>query len=282
MNAAPASTGAAGTTPRRRRSPEITVLRLLPWPSPLHRLWAGTKLLVVAGLALMVSIRPTWPALGVAAAVVALGTLVARVPPGAVPRLPRWIWVALAFSALLAARSGTAPLTHVAGVQVSLGGLGDWALLTLLAVVLLGGALLVGWTTPLGEVAPALGRLAAPARWLRLPVDEWIVAVGLAIRCLPLLIDETRTLVAVRRVRRRRVAVRPSSVRTTLRVVGYEAHDLLATLVVVALRRARDLADAMEARGGIRASTGPASGPRLADVVVLATLAVVVTATLVL
>jgi energy-coupling factor transporter transmembrane protein EcfT len=214
--------------------------------------------------------------------VVALGTLVARVPPGAVPRLPRWIWVALAFSALLAARSGTAPLTHVAGVQVSLGGLGDWALLTLLAVVLLGGALLVGWTTPLGEVAPALGRLAAPARWLRLPVDEWIVAVGLAIRCLPLLIDETRTLVAVRRVRRRRVAVRPSSVRTTLRVVGYEAHDLLATLVVVALRRARDLADAMEARGGIRASTGPASGPRLADVVVLATLAVVVTATLVL
>jgi energy-coupling factor transporter transmembrane protein EcfT len=127
-----------------------------------------------------------------------------------------------------------------------------------------------------------LARLAAPARWLRLPVDEWIVAVGLAIRCLPLLIDETRTLVAVRRVRRRHVAVRPSSVRTTLRVVGYEAHDLLATLVVVALRRARDLADAIEARGGIRASTGPASGPRLADVVVLATLAVVVTATLVL
>lgn len=282
MNAAPTPTGAAGATPRRRRSPEITVLRLLPWPSPLHRLWAGTKLLVVAGLALMVSIRPTWPALGVAAAVVTLGTLVARVPRGAVPRLPRWIWLALALSALLAARSGTAPLANVAGVQLSLGGLGDWALLTSLAVVLLGGALLVGWTTPLGEVALALARLAAPARWLRLPVDEWIVAVGLAIRCLPLLIDETRTLVAVRRVRRRHVAVRPSSVRTTLRVVGYEAHDLLATLVVVALRRARDLADAIEARGGIRASTGPASGPRLADVVVLATLAVVVTATLVL
>jgi energy-coupling factor transport system ATP-binding protein len=279
MIPAPAET----TTSRRpRRRPEITVLRLLPRPSPLHRLWAGTKLLVVAALALMVSVRPTWPALGVAAAIVALGAVVAHVPRGAVPRLPRWIWMALALGAVLAAQSGTAPLTHVAGVELSLGGLGDWGLLTLLTVVLLAAALLVGWTTPLGEVAPALARLATPARWVRLPVDEWVVAVGLAIRCLPLLIDETRTLVAVRRVRRRRVTIRRSPVRTTLRMVGFEAHDLLATAVVAALRRARDLADAIEARGGIKATTGEASAPGMADLVVLGTIIVVVAATLLL
>jgi len=147
-------------------------------------------------------------------------------------------------------------------------------------VVLLAAALLVGWTTPLGDVAPALARLAAPARWLRLPVDEWVVAVGLAIRCLPLLIDETRTLVAVRRLRRRRVATRGSPIRATLRVVGVEAHDLLATAVVVALRRARDLADAIDARGGIGAPSGTAPGPGLADWVVLATLGAVIVATL--
>ena len=279
MIAAPTPDGPEAAT-RRRRSREITVLRLLPWPSPLHRLWAGTKLLVVAGLALMVSVRPSWPALGVAAAVVGLGVVVARVPAGAVPRLPRWIWLALAFSGVLAARSGTPPLGRVAGVQVSVGALEDWALLTLLAVVLLAAALLVGWTTPLGDVAPALARLAAPARWLHLPVDEWVVAVGLAIRCLPLLIDETRTLVAVRRLRRRRVAPRGSPIRATLRVVGVEAHDLLATAVVVALRRARDLADAIDARGGIGAPSGTAPGPGLADWVVLATLGAVIAATL--
>ena len=64
-------------------------------------------------------------------------------------------------------------------------------------------AALVGWTTQLGAVAPALARLARPLRVLRLPVDEWIVAIALALRCLPLLIDEMRTLAAARRLRYR-------------------------------------------------------------------------------
>ena len=87
------SRAATSTDPGPRRKPEFVLLRLLPHDSPVHRLWAGTKLLVVAALALMLSIRPTWPALGVAAAVVAAGVVAAKVPAGAVPRLPRWIFV---------------------------------------------------------------------------------------------------------------------------------------------------------------------------------------------
>ncbi len=127
-----------------------------------------------------------------------------------------------------------------------------------------------------------MARLAAPARWVRLPVDEWVVAVGLSIRCLPLLVDETRTLLAVRRLRPRSETLRPRPGRAALKAVSREAHDLLATAVVVALRRARDLADAIEARGGISATTGDDRGPRGVDFAVLAVLAVVVAATLVL
>jgi energy-coupling factor transporter transmembrane protein EcfT len=265
-----------------RRRPELILLRLLPNRSPLHDLWAGTKLVIVAALAVMVSVRPTWPTLAVAAAVVAIGILVARVPSGAVPRLPRWIWFMFLIGVVLDLRSGRPPVVHAAGIDLSLGGLEQWLLLTGLAVVLISAALLVAWTTPLGEVSPALARLTAPLRRLRLPIDEWILAVGLAIRCLPLLVDETRTLVAVRRLRRRPEGTRPRPSRHAVRSVAREAHDLLATAVVVSLRRARDLADAIEARGGVGAPSSPVTGPRRRDGVLLAAMVVVVAATLAL
>jgi energy-coupling factor transporter transmembrane protein EcfT len=270
---------AAGTETRRRK-PELILLRLLPRSSPLHRLWAGTKLLVVAGLAVTVSVRPAWPTLAVVAGVVGVGAVVARVPRGAVPRLPHWLYWLVVLDGLLTLRSGAAPIVHVGGVDLSLGGLEDFLLLTGLAVGLLTASLLVAWTTPLGEIAPALARLTAPLRWLRLPVDEWIVAVGLAIRSLPLLIDEVRTLAAVSRLRRR--AAPDSSPRARARSILVEAHGILSTAILVTLRRARDLADAVEARGGLAVRVEASAGPRVRDFVVLVAMAGVVAATLAL
>jgi energy-coupling factor transporter transmembrane protein EcfT len=269
-----------GTEVTRRRKPELILLRLLPHSSPVHRLWAGTKLLVVAGLAVMVSVRPAWPTLAVVAGVVGVGVVAAKVPRGAVPRLPHWVYWLVVLDGLLTLRSGASPIVHVAGVELSVGGLEDFLLLTGLAVALLAASLLVAWTTPLGEVAPALSRLAAPLRWLRLPVDEVIVAVGLAIRSLPLLIDEVRTLAAVSRLRRR--AAPDASPRGRARSVLVEAHGILSTAILVTLRRARDLADAVEARGGLAVRVESSAGPRARDYALLAVMAAVVAATLVL
>ena len=160
-----------------------------------------------------------------------------------------------------------------------MGGLGDWALLVGLAIVILAAALLVGWTTSLGDVAPALARLTAPLRVLRLPVDEWVLAVGLAIRSLPLLIDEIRTLLAVSRLRRP-VTHDRSTPRQRLRRAVREVEGLLSTAVVQALRRARDLADAIEARGGLGAPTTPIATPGAMDAFVLVAVAAAVAAVL--
>jgi len=119
-----------------RRETELTFLRLVPGHSAVHRLWAGTKLLVAAELALMVSISPTWEMIGVAAAVVALELLVARLPLGAFPRLPTWFFVLFAISGLLSLWSATKPVADVGGIAVSLGGLEQWARFTALALVL--------------------------------------------------------------------------------------------------------------------------------------------------
>ena len=77
--------------PHRARSAdsEITFLRLVPGDSFVHRLWAGTKLIVAAELALTASVSPTWFSLGVLAGLVLLGlVLSASVPLSAFPRLP--------------------------------------------------------------------------------------------------------------------------------------------------------------------------------------------------
>ena len=246
------STATMTTRERRRprRETELTFLRLVPGDSPVHRLWAGTKLLIAAELALMVSISPTWRMLGVASAVVAVELLVARIPFGAFPRLPNWFFVALGISALLSLWSSTEPLVHVGGVALSLGALDEWARFLLLAVVLVTSGALIGWTTPLGEVAPALSRIFRPLRWLRLPVDEWVIAIALAIRCLPLLIDEIRILGAARKLRSHEDNSRERP-RAAVRRVLIETHDLMSTVLVASIRRARDLADAIVARGGI-------------------------------
>jgi energy-coupling factor transporter transmembrane protein EcfT len=240
-----------------RREPELTFLRLVPGDSPVHRLWAGTKLLVAVELMLTATITPTWFTLAVIAGVVLLALLVGNIPLGAFPRLPRAFYILVGAGLLLSSWSSMEPVVQLGPLPVSLGALADATRLLSLAVVLVVSAAVVGWTTPLGAVAPALSRLARPFRALRLPVDEWIVAVALALRCLPLLIDEMRTLAAARRLRHRA----PEHHRPSRRGV-IEVHDLVATAIIVSLRRAHDLADAMNARGGVGAIGDAQAGAR--------------------
>jgi len=257
MTASTAPTPPVKPERARRRETEVTFLRLVPGDTFVHRLWAGTKLILAAELALTASVSPTWLTLGVLAGMVLIGLLVADIPLGAFPRLPRGLYLLLLVGLALNALSTQSPLVHVGPVSVSVGSLEDSTRFLVLAVVLITSAALVGWTTPLGAVPPALSRLGAPFRRLRIPVDEWIVAIGLALRCLPLLVDEMRTLAAARRLRHHDHEHRRDARRWLL-----EVHDIVSTSIIVSLRRARDLGDAIEARGGIHAIGNTEDGPR--------------------
>jgi energy-coupling factor transporter transmembrane protein EcfT len=203
-------------------------------------------LVAVVALALMLFLKPTWPSIGAGAALVALAWAVARIPRGALPRLPRWFFIGFALGAFLTFRSNAQPIGHLLGMAVSWGGLEEWARITALTLVVFAAAAVMSWTTPLAEVAPALARLGTPLRAVRLPVDEWAASIALSVRCLPLLIEEVRTLVAARRLRpSTRLAGEPR-----LSWLIRESQDLLFTTLAVSLRRATELGEAMEARGG--------------------------------
>lgn len=256
---------------KRRRS-EITFLRLVPGGSPVHRLWAGTKLIVVAILSVTASLRPTWLTLLTIAVIVFAGFAVGRVPASALPRLPRWFFLMLAIGAVLSVRSTAAPVVHVATQDISLGGLEDWARLTLLTALLVLSAGLVGWTTPLGEIAPALARLTRPFRWTRLPFDEWITAVALSIRSLPILVDEAQTLFAARRLRK---PLEHNRRRRKLRRAARDFSNLVVVAIRATIRHAEDVGDAIEARGGSHTFGDPDGGPGRGDWALLVVIVVV-------
>lgn len=258
------SAGAAWTrlaaASRRRRSQgagQLHLLRYVPGDSPVHRLWAGTKLLSVLAVGLVLSLRVTWGAEGVLAALLVGGAAVGRIPRGALPRPPLWILAGLAVGAALSLVAGGHPEVHAGGIAVGFGSLILWSRFIVLTVLLLGISFLVAWTTPLADLAPALGALLRPLRALRVPVDEAVVGVALSVRSLPLLVDELRSLQAARRVRR------PERARTA-RDLGDEAVDLLVCAFVAATRRAREMGDALEARGGVLAPAG--GGARIGTV----------------
>ena len=153
------------------------------------------------------------------------------------------------------------------GLDIGLGGLLKFLRITALSIVLLALGGMVSWTTNVAEIAPAVAKLGRPLRPLRVPVDEWAVALALALRAFPMLIDEFRMLYAARSLRPKAVLTRR---RDRRRRWALEVVDLIAAAVIVALRRADEMGDAITARGGAGQISAAPSGPKLRDWVALA------------
>jgi energy-coupling factor transport system permease protein len=251
----------AAAANRRQRRP-VVLLRPVPGDSVVHRMWAGSKLLMVAGIGVLMTFYPGWVPIGAVAVLVLVAAWIARIPRGTLPSIPGWLWILLFFGGLTATFSGGSPVIDVGSMQVGLGGLFNFLRITALSIVLLGLGAMVSWTTNVAEIAPAVATLGRPLRAVRIPVDDWAVALALALRAFPMLIDEFRVLYAARRLRPKDVAI---SRRGRLRSVWLEIIDLLATAITVALRRADEMGDAITARGGTGQISASPSRPTVID-----------------
>ncbi|MFZ2510248.1 MAG: energy-coupling factor transporter transmembrane protein EcfT [Gordonia sp. (in: high G+C Gram-positive bacteria)] len=227
-------------------------LRQLPGDSVIHRLWAGTKLLIVLILGLMTWVLPTWPSLGFVALFVVIFAVLAGIPLGAIPRPPWWFWALILVGAGVTAFSSGWP-----GVLVFMRG-------TALGLIVLAMSIMVVWTTPMAEIAPAIARLMAPLKLLRLPVDEWAVCIALSLRGLPLLMEEMRMLRASQRLRptSRANSGHPSAEMSII--------DMVVAAMSSAMRRAAEMGEAITARGGTGRLTAYPSRPGRADWIALA------------
>lgn len=189
-----------------------------PGRSPLHRLPAGPKLTVVAALAMAVSLAPASPWLPAAAAVVVGGYLLAGLGVGELGRqVGRLRWLVLV--TLLTQLFLLPRLTVAANV------------VRVVAVILL--ADLVTLTTRTDGLIAAVERALSPLR--RLGADPGRVA---------LLLSMTITTIPV-------IAGFAVRIREAQRARGVPISPLafVVPLLVMALKHADDLADALTARG---------------------------------
>ncbi|GAC1395894.1 MAG: CbiQ family ECF transporter T component [Mycobacterium sp.] len=249
----------------RQRTPAV-LLRPVPGDTVIHRLWAGTKLIAVAGIGVLLTYYPGWVPIGLVAALVFVTARLAHIERGALPSIPRWLWILLFLGGATAAFSGGSPFIDLGSVHLALGGVLAFLRITAVSIVLLGLGAMVSWTTNVAEIAPAVATLGRPLRPLRVPVDDWAVALALALRAFPMLIDEFRVLYAARRLRPKFV---PPTRRSRRKRLAAEVVDLLAAGITVALRRADEMGDAITARGGAGQISAMPSGPKRADWVAL-------------
>ncbi|WP_405133603.1 energy-coupling factor transporter transmembrane component T family protein [Nocardia sp. NBC_01388] len=233
------------------------ILREVPVDSPVHRLWAGTKIVGVFVFSVLLMFTPSWGLLAVSAVFLIAVWFLARLPLGTLPRFPWWIWFGILIGAGINAPVGLDAVLR-------------YAQIILFGFLLLGASFLVAWTTPMGEIAPALAKLGAPLRRLgwtrrgvthRLPVDEWAVVVALTLRGLPLLLEELRILRAARKLRPKDSLVHRASENPFV--------DILTASMAVSSRRAGELGEAITTRGGTGELTARPSSPGRSDAVAL-------------
>lgn len=257
----------APATPRKPRK-QVVLLRPVPGRTVIHDLWAGSKLLIVAAIGVLLTFYPGWVPIGAVALLVVIAAAVARIPRGVLPGIPSWLWFLLFLGALTATFAGGTPEIDMGSVVIGLGGLLNFLRITALSIVLLGLGAMVSWTTNVAEVAPAVAKLGRPLRALRIPVADWAVTLALALRAFPMLIDEFSVLYAARRLRPRQFD--DGTRRAILRRYSAELIDLVVAAITVALRRADEMGDAITARGGAGQISAALSGPKRRDWVTFA------------
>ena len=224
---------------------DLSVGKYVEADSPLHRLDPRTKFL--GSLALMLGIlRDAGPlAPAVCAGLLALGIALSGLPPRLVLRnLRTFFWLFLFTFALHAFFTPGNPLWRLpyGDHSVTAEGLQRGALLCArLAAVVCTAALLTLTTAPL-DLTRGLERLLRPFRRLGLPSDEIALTASIALRFIPVLVEEAERLHRAQLAR----GVDPGG---RLLQRARNLVPLLVPLFVSAFAHADRLAQAMESRG---------------------------------
>ena len=215
--------------------------RPVPVDSPVHRLAPETK--VVSGIVIAIGLvfNPLWSHVLVAAVLVLGVFKLAKLPRSVLPKIPLIVRFALLGGGIGALASGEEPF--LAGFPV--GGLLDYARLILVGIVMLLWAGILSWTTGLTAVGFAIRRIIRPLRRVKVPVEEIGSVVALAVRSLPLVVDEIEVVNESIQNRPSPADLSDKPLREAFSYIG----DTATAIVIGSYRRARDLAVAMVSRG---------------------------------
>ena len=219
----------------------------LPGNSLLHRLQARTKVLILLWLMplLFLSNQRQWH-LGpyiVVVVLLALAVWLSQIRPGYLFKRMRLLLLLLAAIPTLLLTPGGNTVANLGPFVISSDG--AWVIVGFTSIFMLVflASQLVALTTSPVALAEGIELLLRPLRRLRLPSDEFALMTLIALRFLPLLIDEADQLIKAQQARG--ASFRQGSLRKRRQAIL----SILAPMLHGALRRAGELAVALESRG---------------------------------
>ncbi len=221
---------------------QLNLLRYVEGDSIVHRLNPRAKVLALVVAMGVFSFDASWVAIGFLWAIVIGGSMLARLPRGVTPKPPRILLITMAFTCALGLIAG--------GEPYGLGGLILQVRLFAFTLGLLGLSLVVGWTTATADLPVAAAWLLTPLRRLRVPVDDVAAGLALAVRALPLVVDEFATVISLSRFRTKKQ-----------KDLVARGMDLTATATVASVRRGIEMGEAVASRGGTPSAADIAASP---------------------
>jgi energy-coupling factor transport system permease protein len=227
----------------------VTIGQYLPTGSVLHRLDPRARIVIFTLLLGALTFTPSGWGLLLGLAVVSAGLLWARIPlryafKGLLPPMPFLLMLAVMQVFLHPGRSETALFT-LGPLVLSSGGLVAGGMLVLRFATLILGLSLSSFTLSTSELILGLNRLLRPFSRLGLPVQDLVLMIQVTLRFVPFLMQAAERIAKAQASRGAAWGKGSGGPLRRARLVL----PLIVPLFLTSLRRAENLALAMDARG---------------------------------
>jgi len=236
---------------------DITLGQYFPGDTFIHRLDPRTKMIFLIAYIAALFVVKSWVGYAVCLVLLIACTAVGRIPPGAMLRGLKPLALIIVFTAIL-----NMLYTHEGNVLFSFwvitvtdAGVLRAAYMVLRVMLLVMGTFLLTYTTTPMSLTDGLESLLSPLSKIKVPIHELAMMMSIALRFIPLLIEETDKIMSAQRARGADFESGKLIDRARALI------PLLVPLFVSAFRRADELATAMEARcyssSGVRTRMNP-------------------------
>lgn len=222
---------------------DITLGQFFPGNSPIHRLDARTKLMLVMVYIVALFLCKNYASYGLALTFLIFAVALSRIKPKALFKGLKTLLIIIIFTSLINMfYTPGEPLVEFWIFTITKEGVRNAMFLVLRIIMLVSGTFLLTYTTSPIDLTDGLESLLSPLKKIRFPVHELAMMMSIALRFIPTLIEETDKIMSAQKARgadfesgnifRRAKALIP----------------ILIPLFISAFRRAEELATAMESR----------------------------------
>lgn len=222
---------------------DITLGQYFPAKSVMHKADPRLKICLTIFAIVLIFSAGNFFSLALAVGYIALGMAMSKIPLKLYFRSLKPILFIIVFTAVLNIFYGTGePLWQLGPIKITQNGLLNCVFVSIRIIVLILASSVLTFTTSPTQLTDAIERLLRPLSKLGVPVHEFAMMMTIALRFVPLLLEETDKIMSAQKARG--ADMESGGVIQRIRALV----PVLIPLFVSAFRRAFDLATAMESR----------------------------------